>query len=152
MFTPKQRIDDESEANEPQEEHAQQVPLSGVGEYNLSTDFMMLALNEEYGRPSCVRFVGSSQLRGWNSKSLGIHVEKALRLIYHYRYRWDLGRLAGAKVFRMEPNVRETFARYRRQNGGRSAGSSLRPYTPKLGWSQISSRTQSNHLGRNQTP
>lgn len=119
------------------EEHVQQALDSGIAECNLSTDFMMLAFDESLGEPSYVLFVESRSATDLELRSLGMYVEEALRLNYHYRYCRDLGQLAGVRVFRLEPNARETFTQHCRENGQQIGGIKPSSLNTQTGWTKV---------------
>ena len=131
------------------EEHVQQALYSGIAEYKLATDFMMLAFDEGLGDPSYVLFVESRSATDLELQSLGSHVEEALRLNYHYRYCRDLGQLAGVRVFRLEPNARDTFTQHCRENGQQIGGIKPPALHKQTGWTRIFSGTPLNPPGRN---
>lgn len=119
------------------EEHVQQVLDSGIAECNLSIDFVMLAFDEALGDPSYILFVESRSATDLELQSLGSYVEQALRLNYHYRYCRDLGQLAGVKVFRLEPDARETFTRHCRENGQQIGDIKPSSLNTQTGWTKV---------------
>ena len=130
------------------EEHVQKVLDSGIAEYNLSTDFVMLAFDETLGDPSYVLFVESRSATDLELQSLGIYVEEALRLNYHYRYCRNLGQLAGVRVFRLEPDAHETFTQHCRANGQQIGGIKPSALNTQTGWTAIFSGTLLKFPGR----
>ena len=119
------------------EEHVQQVLVSGIAECNLSTDFTMLAFDEALGDPCYVLFVESRSATDLELRALGRYVEEALRLNYHYRYCRDLGQLAGVEVFRLEPDARETFTQHCRENGQQIGGIKPSVLNTQTGWTRV---------------
>ena len=80
---------------------------------------------------------------------MGIYVEEALRLNYHYRYCRDLGQLvAGVRVFRLEPDVLETFTQHCRENGQQIGGIKPSALHTQTGWTKIFSGAPLKSLGR----
>ena len=118
-------------------EHVQHALDSGIAECNLSTDFVMLAYDESLGDPSYVLFVESRSATDLELQSLGIYVEKVLRLNYHYRYCRSLGQLAGVRVFRLDPNTHETFTQHCRENGQQIGGIKPSGLHTQTGWTKI---------------
>ena len=130
------------------EEHVQQVLDSGLAEYNLSTDFVMLAFDDALGDSSYVLFVESRSATDLELRSLGSYAEAALRLNFHYRYCRDLGQLEGVRVFRLGAGAHETFTRHCRENGQRIGGIKPSPLNTQTGWTKIFSGALLKPIGR----